>query len=56
MSPKAKPVQQQRLTTFPLIKKPMELIGKQVKVPGSYWAGRQTAEEKAERVRDDVEA
>ena len=39
---------QQRLTTFalPLLKNPMEVIGKQVGVQGAYWDGRLSAEEK----------
>ena len=45
----SKTVQQQRLTSFalPLLKKPMEVIGKQVGVKDAYWDGRQTDEEKA---------
>jgi hypothetical protein len=45
----SKTAQQQRLTSFalPLLKKPMEVIGKQVGVKGAYWDGRQTDEEKA---------
>ena len=31
---------------LPTLKKPMEAIGKQIDVPGSYWEGRQTADEK----------
>ena len=36
-----------RRSRFPLLKKPMEVIGKQVGVKGAYWDGRQTDEEKA---------
>ena len=38
----SKTAQQQRLTSFalPLLKKPMEVIGKQVGVKGAYWDGR----------------
>ena len=31
----------------PLLKKPGDHVGKQINVPGSYWQGRQSAEEKA---------
>ena len=31
---------------LPLLKKPMEQIGKQVNVPGSYWDGKQSADER----------
>ena len=31
---------------LPLIKKPLEQIGKQVHIPGSFWQGNQTAEER----------
>jgi hypothetical protein len=27
-------------TTMPLLKKPYEHIGKQIKVPGAFWHGR----------------
>ena len=39
---------QQAITAhaLPLPKKPMELIGKQIRVPGSYWEGNMSAEEK----------
>ena len=38
----SKTAQQQRLTSFalPLLKKPMEVIRKQVGVKGAYWDGR----------------
>ena len=39
---------QAQLQALPLIKKPIELIGKSIKVPGSYWEGHQTADEKKE--------
>ena len=40
--------QQQRLAVeqFPLIKKPLDHLGKQLDVPGSFWKGRMTAEER----------
>ena len=40
---------QQRMTqhALQLLKKPMELIDKQIAVPGEYWQGRQSAEEMA---------
>ena len=31
---------------LPTLKRPMEAIGKQISVPGSYWEGRQTDDEK----------
>ena len=31
---------------LPLIKKPMEQIGKQINVPGSFWDGRMSTEER----------
>ena len=37
------PIQQQLL---PLIKKPLELIGDHVNVPGAFWEGRMSAAEK----------
>ena len=37
---------QQNIEFFALLKKPMEAIGKQIRVPGSYWAGNMTAAEK----------
>ena len=39
--------QQQHMPSYPMIKKPLEQVGKQIFVPGAYWEGRQTAEEKA---------
>ena len=43
------PAQQQRITAhaLPRIKQPSTIIGKQIKVLGAFWSGRQTAEEKA---------
>ena len=35
------------MPSYPMIKKPLEQVGKQILVPGVYWEGRQTAEEKA---------
>ena len=40
---------QAQLQALPLIKKPIELIGKTIKVPGSYWEGRMTADDKIEK-------
>ena len=37
---------QQNIEFFARLKKPMEAIGKQIRVPGSYWAGNMTAAEK----------
>ena len=37
---------QQNIEFFALLKKPMEAIGKQIRMPGSYWAGNMTAAEK----------
>ena len=43
------PAQQQRITAhaLPRIKQPSTIIGKQIKVLGAFWSGRQTVEEKA---------
>ena len=38
---------QQKLEQLPLLKKPLEHVGTQIKVPGSFWQGRMSAEEKA---------
>ena len=35
---------QQNIEFVPLLKKPMDAIGKQIKIPGSYWGGRMTAD------------
>ena len=32
---------------LPLLKKPLEQIGKQINVPGSYWEGRMSADERS---------
>ena len=39
------PAQQQRITAhaLPRIKQPSTIIGKQIKVLGAFWSGRQTA-------------
>ena len=43
----AQPVaKQQQLEQLPVLKKPLEQIGKQLGVPGKYWKGRMTADEK----------
>ena len=50
MSPKRAPPKsttQKQLEQLPLLKKPLEQIGKQIKIPGSFWEGTMTAEEKA---------
>ena len=38
--------QHQQLEQLPVLKKPLEQIGKQLGVPGKYWEGRMTADEK----------
>ena len=46
---KAKGTAQQPAITSaaqPLLKKPGDHVGKQIEVPGSFWQGRQSAEEK----------
>ena len=46
-APPAKATKQQQLEQLPLLKKPLELVGTQIKqVPGSYWKGRMSAAEK----------
>ena len=52
MAPKRKTSakkQQQPITlhALPLIKKSMEQIGKQINVPGSFWSGRMSADERS---------
>ena len=37
---------QQQLEQLPLIKKPLELIGEYINVPGAFWQGRMSAAEK----------
>ena len=37
---------QQQLEQLPLIKKPLEIIGMYINVPGAYWQGRMSATEK----------
>jgi hypothetical protein len=46
---KTKPKQQQKITAsaLPVLKKPLDQIGKQIGVLGAFWEGRMTAEEKA---------
>ena len=46
---KVPPKRQAQITesALPLLKKPLDHVGKQIGVPGAYWEGRQTAEEKA---------
>ena len=43
----AQPVtKQEQLELLPVLKKPLEQIGKQLGVPGKYWQGRMSADEK----------
>ena len=47
--PKRKITKKQQPITelaLPLLKKPLEQIGKQINVPGSYWEGRMSADER----------
>ena len=48
-SSKAAPTRQVQITesALPLLKKPLDHVGKQIGFPGGFWEGRQTAEEKA---------
>ena len=50
MAPKRKvsAKKQQPITqhALPLLKKPMEQIGKQINVPGSFWDGRMSTDER----------
>ena len=39
---KGKAPMQQQLEQLPLIKKPLELIGEYINVPGAFWQGRMT--------------
>jgi len=45
---KASAKKQQPITqhVLPLLKKPMEQIGKQINVPGSFWDGRMSTDER----------
>ena len=43
---KASTAQQLKLQQFPLLKNPLEPIGKSISVDGGYWMGNQSAEEK----------
>ena len=55
MAPKSKaarkrPVQQQgalEVEQLPLLKKPLEHLGKQIEIPGSFWKGSMSSEERA---------
>ena len=38
--PKGPSAKQQQLEQLSLIKKPLELVGTNVKVPGAFWEGR----------------
>ena len=42
-------VRQQQITqtALPLLKKPLDHVGKQIKFKGDFWEGRMSAEEKA---------
>ena len=44
--PKGKTAQQTQLEQLPLLKKPLELVGQTINVPGAYWQGRMSATEK----------
>ena len=48
MTPKRASKQQQQLNVdqYTLLKKPMEHLGKQLNVPGSFWQGRMLPEER----------
>ena len=46
-APKGPSAKQQQLEKLPLLKKPLELVGSNIKVPGAFWEGRMTDEEKA---------
>jgi hypothetical protein len=37
--------QQQKLKRWPLLKKPLELVGEQIGVPGDFWQGRMSRAE-----------
>ena len=43
---KGKAPMQQQLEQLPLIKKPLQIIGMYINVPGAYWQGRMSATEK----------
>ena len=43
----AKKQQPITLHALPLLKKPLEQIGKQINVPGSYWEGRMSTDERS---------
>jgi hypothetical protein len=44
--PKGKTALQSQIEQLPLIKKPLELVGDSINVPGAYWKGRMSAAEK----------
>ena len=48
MAPKRASKQQQQLNVdqFKLLKKPMDHLGKQINVPGSFWEGRMLQDER----------
>ena len=48
MAPKRASKQQQQLNVdqFKLLKKPMDHLGKQINVPGSFWQGRMLPDER----------
>ena len=50
---KANAKKQQPITEHapPLLKKPMEHIGKQIDDPGSYWEGRMSADERSTKYK-----
>ena len=51
MAPKQKrtSANQKQLETYPLLKKPLEMIGKKIEFPGSFWQGSMTAVEKSKK-------
>ena len=44
--PGSKQQQQLNVDQYPLLKKPMEHLGKQLNVPGSFWQGRMSEHER----------
>jgi hypothetical protein len=46
MAPKRASQQKLKVDQFKLLKKPMEHLGKQINVPGSFWKGRMLPDER----------
>jgi hypothetical protein len=46
MAPKRESQQKLKVDQFKLLKKPMEHLGKQINVPGSFWKGRMLPDER----------